>query len=61
MSRSIRTKLCNRCSQPAPVLYRVQYDESGDWIFVCGECWSSVSQDNPYYVYGGTWKAQKKR
>lgn len=61
MARSLRIKLCDRCSQPASVLFRVQYDESGTWIFVCEQCWAAVSQNNPFYVYGGTWKAQKKR
>lgn len=60
MARSIRVKLCGRCSQAAPTLYRVKCKEDGDWIFVCPECWQQVSQDNPFYVYGGTWKAKKK-
>lgn len=60
MGRSLRVKYCSRCQQIALVLYRIQYDESGEWVFVCERCWSSLSQDNPHYVYGGTWKAQKK-
>ncbi|AFZ30958.1 hypothetical protein Glo7428_2451 [Gloeocapsa sp. PCC 7428] len=55
-----RIKLCNRCKQPAPVLYRIQFDESGTWIFVCPEYWLPLSQNNPHYAYGGTWKARKK-
>ena len=61
MGRSLRIKLCDRCTLSASVLFRVQYDESGTWIFVCEQCWAAVSGDNPFYVYGGTWKAQKKR
>ncbi len=60
MSRSLRVKHCHRCQQIVSVLYRVKFDESGEWIFVCERCWSFLSQDNPHYVYGGTWKAQKK-
>ncbi|HEY9653170.1 MAG TPA: hypothetical protein V6C95_21105 [Coleofasciculaceae cyanobacterium] len=60
MARSIRAKSCSRCQQLAPVLYRVKYDESGLWIFVCESCWPSISENNPFYVYGGTWKAKKK-
>jgi protein-arginine kinase activator protein McsA len=60
MQRS-RTKPCYLCQKSAPVLYRIQRDESGEWIFVCADCWQQVSQDNPHYVYGGTWKAEKKR
>ncbi|MGH8000203.1 MAG: hypothetical protein ACREPR_12415 [Brasilonema sp.] len=60
MARSNRVKLCDRCSQAAPILYRVKYKEDGDWVFVCPECWQQVSQDNLFYLYGGTWKANKK-
>ncbi len=61
MGRQIRTKLCSRCSQSAPILYRVKYEEDGDWVFVCSECWNLVSSNNPFYLYGGTWKAKKKK
>ncbi|MBD0361415.1 MAG: hypothetical protein ICV55_01270 [Coleofasciculus sp. C3-bin4] len=61
MGRLVRVKLCDRCQQSAPVLYRVQYDDSSEWIFVCDRCWSSISQNNSFYVYGGTWKAKKKK
>ncbi len=60
MSGAIRIKFCHRCSQPAPILYRVKFEEQGDWIFVCPKCWPSVNENNPFYVYGGTWKARKK-
>lgn len=60
MARSIRVKLCGRCSQLAPILYRVHYEEDGQWVFVCPECWTILSENNPFYVYGGTWKARKK-
>lgn len=61
MSGSIRVKLCKLCSQPAPTLYRVKYKEEGEWVFVCPQCWPTISADNPFYVYGGTWKAKKVR
>ncbi|MGI8504255.1 MAG: hypothetical protein ACR2LR_24430 [Hassallia sp.] len=60
MARKTRVKLCDRCSQSAPILYRVKYEENSEWVFICHQCWDQVSQDNPFYVYGGTWKAQKK-
>ena len=56
----VREKPCDRCQQLAAVLYRVQQDDSGTWTFVCPDCWAIVSQDNPFYRYGGTWKAQKR-
>ncbi|WP_407890563.1 hypothetical protein [Scytonema sp. NUACC26] len=56
----IRVKLCSRCGLTASVLYRVKYEEDGQWVFVCPNCWEKVSQNNPFYVYGGTWKAKKK-
>ncbi|WP_110985555.1 hypothetical protein [Acaryochloris thomasi] len=55
-----REKDCDRCCKSANTLYRVQFDESGQWQFVCDLCWSIVRQNNPHYVYGGTWKAHKK-
>lgn len=61
MPSKIRVKLCDSCSQSASILYRVKYEEGGKWIFVCPECWNLVSENNPFYVYGGTWKAQKNR
>jgi hypothetical protein len=57
--RGEREKKCDRCSLTAPVLYRVQVDDSGQWIFVCNRCFPAVS-NNPHYTYGGTWKAKKK-
>ncbi|NJN57346.1 MAG: hypothetical protein HC879_07500 [Leptolyngbyaceae cyanobacterium SL_5_9] len=55
-----RIKLCDRCTQSAPVLYRVQVDESREWLFICDRCFLTASQDNPHYAYGGTWKARKR-
>lgn len=55
----LRQKKCQLCDQIEPVLYRVKYDESTQWSFVCRHCWDSISQNNPLYIYGGTWKAQK--
>ncbi|NJL41546.1 MAG: hypothetical protein HC827_15685 [Cyanobacteria bacterium RM1_2_2] len=58
--RATRTKLCAGCQQAAPVLFRVQYDASQAWIFVCPACLPTVKENNPHYAYGGTWKASKK-
>ncbi|MBE9200694.1 MULTISPECIES: hypothetical protein [unclassified Nodularia (in: cyanobacteria)] len=60
MSSKNRVKMCDRCSQSAPILFRVKFDKAGNWIFVCRECWPGVSENNPFYLYGGTWKARKK-
>ena len=60
MKRRLRTKLCSLCSEPGGILYRVKYIENGDWVFVCSQCWETISQNNPFYIYGGTWKAKKK-
>ncbi|MEM7581089.1 MAG: hypothetical protein ACFB02_19480 [Mastigocoleus sp.] len=59
--KAIRSKKCSQCSQDSSVLYRIKYQVEGNWVFVCPKCWENLSQDNPYYTYGGTWKAQKKR
>jgi hypothetical protein len=55
-----RAKLCAHCQQTADTLYRIQYDASGEWVFVCGVClWTYKRPDNPHYTYGGTWKRRK--
>ncbi|MGB3404024.1 MAG: hypothetical protein WBA77_15170 [Microcoleaceae cyanobacterium] len=57
--KRLRQKRCTLCQQFQPILYRVQYNESGQWVFVCQSCWTKINPDNPHYVYGGTWKAEK--
>ncbi|WP_416668226.1 hypothetical protein [Egbenema bharatensis] len=56
-----RVKQCDRCTQSFPVLYRIQSDGSGQWRFVCEACLLKLRENNPDYVYGGTWKARKRR
>lgn len=56
-----RQKLCDRCQRLAPVLYRAQIDTSREWQFICDACYPEVSQHNPHYIYGGTWKAKKRK
>jgi hypothetical protein len=56
-----REKYCDLCESIAPVLFRVQIDATLVWRFVCQTCYDRVSQDNPHYHYGGTWKAKKRR
>ena len=59
MSR-VREKTCDRCQKISDVLYRIRVDKSGDWQFVCDDCWQLLDRSNPDYVYGGTWKARKR-
>ncbi|AFY49168.1 hypothetical protein Nos7524_3373 [Nostoc sp. PCC 7524] len=61
MSGKSRVKQCYRCSLTAPILYRVKFEENNQWVFVCPECCTAVSANNPFYIYGGTWKTQKSR
>lgn len=56
-----REKTCAGCGQPAEVMYRVQRAEDEGWVFLCPPCRQSAAEDNPFYVYGGTWKASKGR
>ncbi|MEM7758621.1 MAG: hypothetical protein AAF298_10905 [Cyanobacteria bacterium P01_A01_bin.40] len=55
-----KSKPCDRCNNLVNIRYRIQYQEAGIWVLVCPDCWQEVSQDNPYYLYGGTWKAKRK-
>lgn len=54
-----QSKPCELCSQAVDIRYRIQYDAAEEWVLVCRQCWNRVSQDNPFYRYGGTWKARK--
>lgn len=54
-----KSKPCDLCSQDVDIRYRIQYQQNGDWKLVCFQCWQQVSHDNPFYRYGGTWKARK--
>jgi hypothetical protein len=56
MSRN--SKPCQLCQKLVTIRYRIQYDESSKWVLACPQCWQKVSQNNPYYRYGGTWKAR---
>ncbi|MBC7646274.1 MAG: hypothetical protein H7095_04080 [Pseudopedobacter sp.] len=56
----LREKQCDECGETSSVLYRVQRDSSLEWVFLCLTCQGKTALDNPHYVYGGTWKAQKR-
>ncbi|MGB2927139.1 MAG: hypothetical protein WBB82_17705 [Limnothrix sp.] len=56
----LRQKDCARCRQKASLCYRIQWDASQTWQFVCPDCWPNLAKDNPHYRYGGTWKAKKR-
>jgi hypothetical protein len=58
--RRDRQKSCSRCTMPSDVLFRVQFDESGMWYFVCEGCLPAIKDGNARYTYGGTWKARKR-
>ncbi|NJK33894.1 MAG: hypothetical protein HC919_02510 [Oscillatoriales cyanobacterium SM2_2_1] len=62
MSR-ITTKSCDVCRASCSVCYRVQYQASdrvvGAWYLVCPGCQLTLSDRNPHYRYGGTWKAKR--
>lgn len=57
---STKTKPCDLCNQSVEIRYRIQYDSTEKWVLVCPHCWQQVSQNNPYYRYGGTWKARRR-
>jgi hypothetical protein len=51
-------KPCDRCQVQSTLRYRIQHDTTDHWVLVCRACWEKLSQDNPHYRYGGTWKAK---
>ncbi|MBR8831408.1 MAG: hypothetical protein Cpurp_09410 [Chlorogloea purpurea SAG 13.99] len=54
----MQLKPCDNCQAIVNIRYRIQQDESQKWRLVCPDCWTLLSGDNPYYRYGGTWKAR---
>ena len=55
-----KSKPCDLCHQLVDLRYRIQYQADNNWVMVCQQCWQEVSQNNPDYRYGGTWKAKRK-
>ena len=51
-----RIKHCNVCNIDFPTMYRVQYKNPKEWVFVCKQCLLKVKENNNEYKYGGTWK-----
>jgi len=51
-----RIKHCNVCNIDFSTMYRVQYENPKEWVFVCEGCLLKVKAYNSTYKYGGTWK-----
>ena len=49
-------KHCNVCNIDFSTMYRVQYENPKEWVFVCEGCLLKVKANNSTYKYGGTWK-----
>lgn len=58
MGKKGKPKQCHYCNQLVTIRYRIQYEEGGKWCQVCCDCWDILAIDNPFYRYGGTWKAK---
>lgn len=54
-----RIKACEHCKVERPALYRVVHNASGEWALICIPCRNKI-KDQPFYRYGGTWKADKR-
>lgn len=37
-------------------MYRIQYKNPREWVFVCKDCLLKVRANNSAYKYGGNWK-----
>ena len=42
-----RIKHCVICKVDFPTMYRVQYKNPKEWVFVCKKCLIDVKKDNP--------------
>ena len=57
-----RFKECHFCKTPKDILYRCKYNNSKEWIFLCGKCLNQIKSDyRDTYKYGGTWKSKKSK
>ncbi len=45
-----RIKHCVICKVDFPTMYRVQYKNPKEWVFVCKKCLIDVKKDNPNYT-----------
>ena len=54
-----RVKACVHCQLISSTLYRVAHDALGNWVLICSGCRAKV-EAQPFYRYGGTWKADKR-
>ncbi|MAZ99748.1 MAG: hypothetical protein CMM39_09960 [Rhodospirillaceae bacterium] len=56
-----RNKDCSNCGNTEKILYRCRYQDAKEWVFLCGQCLTSVKLNHTKtYQYGGTWKSKKK-
>ena len=44
---------CGLCGAHADRLMRIKSQEDGPWFIACPICAARVSEDNPYFAYGG--------
>ncbi len=44
---------CGLCASHADRLMRIKGPEDGPWFVPCPICAARVSEDNPYFAYGG--------
>lgn len=57
--RQPKTKDCLQCGRPTEVAYRIRWDQTRRWGFVCPDCIHPLKDGNPHYTYGGTWKGSR--
>jgi hypothetical protein len=58
MPKLPKPKPCQSCQQLVSLRYRIQCDNTEQWYLVCPQCWERLANNNPFYRYGGTWKAR---
>ena len=51
-----RIKYCNQCNIDFSTMYRVQYKNPKEWVFVCEQCLLQLKKKYSDYKDGGSWK-----
>jgi hypothetical protein len=60
-NKSKRSKLCFKCDESFKILFRAKSDTLKEWKFFCENCLLNFKEETEGYVYGGTWKRDKKK
>ena len=45
-----RNKDCSNCGNTEKILYRCRYQDAKEWVFLCGQCLTSVKLNHKKHI-----------